>query len=183
MMSDEPFMESKGPRRGQILFALAFVGFAIFILSNLGNQTTWVAKAKLFAQPGFWPGVAGAGMVVFGLLHLRGLRRGKGLRRPWISREDRAEARLWAQPLEYTAWFMVYVFAVPLIGHLPATMIFAPALTWRLGYRNPRLLWASLGFGVAVVLIFKGVLGVKIPGGAIYEYLPDGIRAFALRYL
>ena len=66
---------------------------------------------------------------------------------------------------------------------LPATMIFAPALTWRLGYRSPRLLWASLAFGVAVVLIFKGVLGVKIPGGAVYEYLPDSIRAFALRYL
>ncbi|MDD9705705.1 MAG: tripartite tricarboxylate transporter TctB family protein [Paracoccaceae bacterium] len=182
-MSDDPFLASKGPRRGQILFALAFAGFAIFILSNLGNQTTWAPRTKLFAQPGFWPGVAGAGMVLFGLLHLRGVRRGMGLRRPWISREDRAEARVWVQPLEYTAWFMVYVFAVPRIGHLPATMIFAPALTWRLGYRSPRLLWASLAFGVAVVLIFKGVLGVKIPGGAVYEYLPDSIRAFALRYL
>ena len=182
-MSDDPFLASKGPRRGQLLFALAFAGFAIFILSNLGNQTEWVPRTKLFAQPGFWQGVAGAGMVLFGLLHLRGVRRGKGLRRPWISREDRAEARIWLQPLEYTAWFMVYVLAVPRIGHLPATMIFAPALTWRLGYRSPRLLWASLVFGVAVVLIFKGVLGVKIPGGAVYEYLPDGLRAVALRYL
>jgi len=183
MMSDDPFPASKGPQRGQILFALAFAGFAIFILSNLGNQTTWAARTKLFAQPGFWPGVAGAGMVLFGLLHLRSLRRGKGLRRPWIRREDRAEARIWLQPLEYTAWFMIYVLAVPRVGYLPATMIFAPALTWRLGYRSPRMLWASVAFGVSVVLIFKGLLGVKIPGAAIYEYLPDGLRAFALRYL
>ncbi|MFP5510190.1 MAG: tripartite tricarboxylate transporter TctB family protein [Alphaproteobacteria bacterium] len=182
-MSDDPFLAGKGPQRGQILFALAFAGFAIFILSNLGNQTEWVERSTLFAQPGFWPGIAGTGMVLFGLLHLRGLRRGKGMRRPWISRADRAEARIWLRPLEYTAWFMVYVLAVPRIGHLPATMIFAPALTWRLGYRNPRLLWAAVVFAVVVVVIFKGLLGVKIPGGAIYEYLPDGLRAFALRYL
>jgi hypothetical protein len=182
-MSDDPFLTRKTPRRGHILFALGFAAFAIFILANLGQQTVWVPRAKLFAQPSFWPGLAGAGMVLFSLLHLRELRRGQALHHSWINAEDRAEALIWLRPLEHTLWFMVYVFAVPRIGHLPATMIFVPAMVWRLGYRRPRTIWIALGFAVAVVLLFKGVLNVKIPGGAIYQYLPDGLRAFALRYL
>ena len=30
--------------------------------------------------------------------------------------------------------------------------------------------------GIATVVIFKSLLGVKIPGGLVYEYLPGTIR-------
>lgn len=175
---------SLGRRRGQIVLALVFLAFALFVFANLPGQVTWVAGARLTAQPGFWPAIGGAGMVVTALAHLRAVwRRNRRARRPWISAEDWAEVRVWAQTLEYCGWFLAYVFAVPVIGHLPATLIFAPALVWRLGYRNRRLLWATVVFAVAVVLIFRGGLAVKIPGGAVYEYLPDPLRGFALRYL
>jgi|GEM_PF-5204860 len=38
--------------------------------------------------------------------------------------------------LEWAAWFLVDVWLVPIIGYLPMTLIFAPALTWRMGYRT-----------------------------------------------
>ena len=48
----------------------------------------------------------------------------------------------------------------------------------RLGYRSRAMMWISLGFGGAVVVLFKGLLSVRIPGGAIYEYLPGALRSF-----
>ncbi|EPJ45233.1 MAG: hypothetical protein OFPI_37520 [Osedax symbiont Rs2] len=36
---------------------------------------------------------------------------------------------------------------------------------------------------VATVVIFKSLLEVKIPGGASYQYLPEGIRNFMIVYL
>ena len=50
-------------------------------------------------------------------------------------------------------------------------VVFVPALAWRMGYRDKQMMWISLGFAFAVVILFKSLLGVKIPGGAIYEYL------------
>jgi hypothetical protein len=38
-------------------------------------------------------------------------------------------------------------------------------------------------FAVAVVVLFKGLLGVRIPGAALYELLPAGPRGFFLQYL
>ena len=59
-----------GPRRGQLVFALFLVAAALLLLALIGDQTTWVSKAKLFAQPRFWPAVAVGGMVLMGGLHL-----------------------------------------------------------------------------------------------------------------
>ena len=33
-----------------------------------------------------------------------------------------------------------------------------------------------------IVLLFKSFLQVKLPGGRIYEVLPDGLRSFMLTY-
>lgn len=166
-----------GPRRGQLIFALFFVAVSILLLSQIGSQTKWVEKSKLFAQPRFWPAVGLGGMVLLGGAHLYLM--------PWrrITRYDVTELRKWAQVLEFAAWFMAYVVLVPLIGYLPVTMAFMPLLTWRMGYRQPRMLWLSVGFAVAVVVLFKGFLSVKIPGAAIYEYLPGALRSFFILYL
>ncbi len=80
--------------------------------------------------------------------------------------------------LEWAAWFLVYVWLVPIIGYLPMTLIFAPVLTWRMGYRTRLVLWSSVAFGFLVVVVFKSLLQVKIPGGALYEILPGALRNF-----
>lgn len=162
-----------GPRRGQLVFALSMVALALLLLMMIGQQTAWVSKTKLFAQPRFWPGVAIGGMVLLGGLHL--------YRLPWrrISRDDMQELRRWAQALEFAGWFMAYVLLVPLIGYLPVTLVFVPLLSWRMGYRRPLILWISAGFAVAVVVLFKTLLSVKIPGALLYEYLPGALRSFS----
>lgn len=157
---------------GQIIFALGFLAFSAVLLSQIGQETKWVKKTAFFAQPRFWPAIGLGGMVLFGGLHLWRLPR----RRP--QRTDLNEARIWAQPLEYALWFIAYVLLVPRLGYLPVTMAFAPLMLWRMGYRRAPILWAGVGFGVVVVVLFKAVLQVKIPGAAVYEYLPSGLRSF-----
>jgi hypothetical protein len=105
------------------------------------------------------------------------------MRRRRPSRADRAEVLRWAAPLEYVVWFMGFVFAVPLAGFLPMAVAFAVALTWRLGYRDRTMLILAAVFAVAVVVLFKGLLGVRIPGAALYELLPAGPRSFFLQFL
>ncbi len=170
-MSDDP-IRPRMPRRGQLPFALIFTGLSLILLLQIGRQTTWAEGTELFAQPRFWPAVALIGMVGFGALHIWHLPR-----RRW-HREDTFEAIKWLRVLEYLGWFLVYVWIVPVIGYLPASILFAPALTWRLGYRSKAMLGLSAGFAVAVVVLFKSVLQVRIPGGAVYEYLPDALRSF-----
>ncbi|WP_417675321.1 tripartite tricarboxylate transporter TctB family protein [Pseudodonghicola sp.] len=176
-MTTERERRFAAPRRGQLVFALVFVALSILLLSQIGHQTVWAAKTKFFAQPRFWPAVGLGGMAVLGGLHLYHL--------PWkrFTSSDRVELRRWAEVLEYAVWFMAYVLLVPVIGYLLATLIFMPALTWRMGYRSRLILWSSVVFAVAVVVLFKTFLSVKIPGGMIYEYLPGALRGFFILYL
>lgn len=170
---DDGATEDRGHRRaGQILFAAAFVVVAIALVIVLPDQTVWKAKTSFFAQPRFWPSVGVIGMAVFGALHLWHQPRRRA------SRYDLREGRVWITVLEYALWFLVYVWIVPIIGYLPTTLVFAPLLAWRLGYRSPRMLWIAVAFGFAVVVLFKGLLEVRIPGGLIYEYLPGAMRSF-----
>ena len=164
-------------RPGGIIFAGLFLATAVLLLTQLGTETKFSAKTiwskKIFAQPAFWPAVGVGGMVLFGALHVA---------LAWMKRQpgETREAVFWLRPLEYLIWFMAYVFAVPLIGYLLATVIFMTALAFRAGYRGPRMLCAAALTGLGIVLIFKTTLSVKIPGGAIYEYLPDTVRNFLI---
>lgn len=166
-----------GPRRGQVIFAIGFLVIGLLLLSQIGRETVWAEQTSFFAQPRFWPAVGLGLMVIFGALHLRAL--------PWrrVSRYDLAELRRWASVLEFALWFLAYVLLVPVLGYLPVTLVFVPALTWRMGYRGTPMLAAGLVFAVAVVVLFKSLLSVRIPGGAVYEYLPDGLRGFFILYL
>lgn len=166
-----------GPRRGQLIFALAFLAFSGLLLAQIGLQTSWAEKTKLFAQPRFWPAISLGLMTGLGGLYL--------YRLPWryVTRYDRWELRKWAAVLEYGLWFMAYVLTVPILGYLPVTLLFVPTLSWRLGYRSRKMMTISVVFAVAVVILFKGFLSVRIPGGAVYEYLPGAWRSFFILYL
>ncbi|MCP5087063.1 MAG: tripartite tricarboxylate transporter TctB family protein [Rhodobacteraceae bacterium] len=163
-------------RPGDLVFAVVFLAFSIFLLSQIGAETKWVKRTKLVAQPAFWPAVSLIGMVFFASLH-------------WLSSAlspriygRLAEVTFWARSLEYAFWFMAYVTIVPWLGYLPATPLFAVLLALRVGYRAPRMLISAALTGIAVVLVFKTFLQVKVPGGQLYESLPDGLRAFMLTY-
>ena len=171
-MDDDSPIEVKSRISGQLLFAVGFLLFSLFLLSQIGSETRWVAGTKLAAQPRFWPAVGLLIMVLFAALRIWALPRRK------LNSADWREAKIWLQPVEFVGWFMVYVWLVPVIGYLLSTLLFAPALCYRMGYRDRRTLLIAALFGIAVVVLFKGFLGVKIPGALIYEYLPGSIRSF-----
>ena len=164
-------------RPGDIVFAVVFLLLAVFLLTQLGTEAKWVKRTKLFAQPAFWPTISLWLMAGFAALH-------------WLSSalSPRIDGRwrevwFWVRSVEFAAWFMAYVLLVPYIGYLPATLLFTVSLSVRCGYRDLKSLSIAALVGLATVILFKSFLQVKIPGGAVYEYLPDGLRAFALTYL
>jgi len=163
-------------RPGDIVFAILFLAFSIFLLVNLGDQTKWAPRTKLMAQPAFWPYVAVLTMTIFGGLHLISGLISEKLSGRWI------EVQFWLRSLEFAGWFMGYVAIVPWVGYLPGTILFTVLLTLRLGYREAKMLFAAAGFGAVVVIVFKSLLQVKVPGGQIYEYLPTAMRSFMLTY-
>tara|TARA_R110002095_G_scaffold80698_4_gene69424 strand:- start:260 stop:793 length:534 start_codon:yes stop_codon:yes gene_type:complete len=171
-------LEAKTRSAGQVLFVIGALIFSVVLLSQITTQTVWITDAKSFAaQPRFWPGVSIMMMVLSFGIHLLRMRR----RRP--NRQDWVEVRRWLEPLEYVLWFMGYVVLVPLIGFLPMSLIFAITLIWRLGYRGGAYFWVAALFALGTVVVFKGLLGVKIPGAALYEALPGVWRNFFVLYL
>ena len=164
-------------RPGDLVFALLFLLVAIFLLSQLGEETRWVKRTRFFAQPAFWPTVSLAGMTFFAALHYLGSVLSPKLpgRLP--------EVWLWIRSLEYALWFLAYVWITPKIGYLAATLLFTLLLTYRAGYRDRRMFAAAAAMGVCIVVVFKSLLQVKIPAGQVYQHLPDGIRNFMLLYL
>lgn len=90
---------------------------------------------------------------------------------------------LWLMSIEYAFWFLGYVVIVPLLGYLFSTIVFFYALSFRAGYRERLLLMVAGILAVVIVVIFKGLLSVKIPGGLLYEAFPDAVRNFMILYL
>lgn len=173
-------MESDGKDpRGGALFALLFLVLALILLTRIGTEVKFSPKGALFAQPGFWPAVGLCGMAVFGAIHCAGALRRVFGREGMIAGELAAGAG-WLRALEYFLWFMAYVFAAPVAGYLATTVAFMALLVLRAGYRGGRPVAAAAAVGLAIVLIFKTALGVKIPGGAVYEHLPDALSSFML---
>lgn len=160
--------------RAEIVFALTSFLVAVVLAALWSSETTWIDGQPWSRQPGLWPLIAVVGMLLFGAGELiaclvRNLRRGGG--------NVAEELALWARAGEYVIWFMGYVMATPWIGYLPATMIFTTALAWRLGYRG-RIVALSPVVALGIVVLFKTVLSVRIPGGEVYEFLPQALRNF-----
>lgn len=165
--------------RAEIVFALASFMIAVFLATQWSAQTAWFEGQRPGRQPGLWPLIAIGGMLVFGAAELvacflRNRRIGGG--------SAAGEVAHWARSAEYLLWFMAYVALVPWTGYLPATLVFCTALAFRLGYRGRMLALAPV-LGAVVVVLFKGFLSVRIPGGAFYELFPTAIRNFLVLYL
>ena len=162
---------------GDLVFAVAFLLISIFLVSQLGEQASWVKRTKFFAQPAFWPTISLTGMLLFAVLHCLG-----SLVSPRTPGRG-PEVIFWLRSIEYSGWFLLYVWIVPRLGYLGSTLLFTLILTWRVGYRTKIMFVSAAAMGVGIVVIFKAFLQVKVPAGQVYEYLPDEIRNFMLLYL
>jgi len=164
-------------RPGNLFFASLFLLISLVLVLQLGSQTEWKSATKWSSQPALWPAISLFGMLIFATLN-------------WFSAivSPRIEGRwqevgFWLSSFEFVAWFMAYVFLVPILGYLPSTIVFALILTYRMGYRSKAMFSYAALAAVSVVVIFKSFLQVKVPGGQAYEYLPDAVRSFALTYI
>jgi hypothetical protein len=163
-------------RPGDIVFAWLALVISILLIVQIAGQTAWRPGGKLFAQPRFWPAVSLFGMVVFGGLHLLGSAMSERIEGRW------KEVWLWCSALEYAAWFIAYALAVPYLGYLLATIVFAVLLVCRAGYRRGRHLIIAVAMSVVIVLVFKTFLKVNLPSGQVYDWLPAGLRHFMLTH-
>lgn len=163
-------------RPGDIVFAWFVLAVALFLLSQIFDQTSYKPNGKLFAQPRFWPAVSLGLMTAFAAFHLLGSLLSERIAGRW------KEVLLWASSFEYAAWFIGYAMLVPYGGYLFTTVLFALALAWRVGYRTRKMLFAAFASAIVIVLLFKTFLQVKLPSGLIYETLPDGLRQIMLTY-
>jgi len=160
-----------------LVFAVLFLAFCIFLLINLDTQTVWVKRVKLFAQPAFWPTLSLFAMTGFAALHWISSLASPRISGRWV------ETQFWIRSFEYAAWFIIYAAVAPLIGYLPSTIMFTTLLALRVGYRGWRIIGNAALMAIVIVVVFKSFLQVKVPGGIIYEALPDFIRPFMLTYL
>jgi hypothetical protein len=177
--------EEGAPGNGALMFAVLFCLVTLLLLSQIGVQTKFKPSGSLFAQPRFWPSVALAGMLVFGAAHLASLWRGRGAARHIRHRQSGQLQTILVdgvRVLEFALWFMAYVWITPLAGYLPSTLFFMCLLALRSGYRDWRLIGLAGITGAVIVLLFKTMLAVKIPGGAAYEMFPATLRALMIAY-
>jgi len=163
-------------RPGDLIFSVLFLTLCLFLAFSLPEQTTWSKGTKLPAQPAFWPYLSVGIMTFFASLHLLSGLLSPAIKGRWL------EVAFWLRSFEYAVWFMAYVFIVPLLGYLLSTILFTGILTFRLGFRSANAQMLAMMFGIAVVVLFKTFLQVKVPGGQIYEYLPTALRSFMLTY-
>lgn len=163
-------------RPGNLFFATIFLILSLFLLSQIGNQTVWKSSTRFYAQPALWPIVSLVGMTLFALLNWISAWVSPKIAGRWL------EVQFWLRSFEYVLWFMAYVYVVPLLGYLPSTVLFAVVLALRVGYRTPKMIGFSVLMAVSVVVVFKSFLQVRVPGGQIYEWLPDFMRSFMLTY-
>lgn len=165
-------------RPGDFILSLAAFLFALLLLESMSRQTTLIDGQALYAQPSFWPRIAVYSMVLFSGLHLIGAMMSERIR----GRKE--EVVYWIRSIEFALWFIAYVLIVPRLGYLPATLIFTNLLAFRLGYRRWTWFLAATVFSIVVVIVFKGLLQVKIPAGDIYSLLPAGkFRLFVMLWL
>lgn len=163
-------------RPGDLVFAFLFLGFSLFLVYSLPDQTKWAGSGSIFAKPAFYVYGSVYLMAGFSLLHLVSSFLSEPLEGRW------KEVLVWIKSVEYVCWFLLYVLIVPYLGYLISTIAFTVTLSLRLGYRSKRSIATTVLFAVVVVVLFKSLLQVKVPGGMIYEYLPTALRSFMLTY-
>lgn len=173
---DDVFLPPQNP--AVPLFAAVLLLLALGLAASLGTQVVWNPGERLVDQPGFWSALSIAGMLVFGVPYCVAA---------WANRAGGAsagsEVRHWLLALEYVGWFLAYTLVMGFIGYLLASVLFCTLLVLRAGYRSSRaVMWAAIT-ALGVVVIFKSFLAVKIPGGQIYEVLPEALRNFMIQYL
>lgn len=171
-----PHVFPQARKPGELFYSLVFLATAAGLLAMIFWQTSVLPGKGIAAQPRTWPLISLAGMTLFAFANLIATGRATRTAGRW------REVLVWIGSLEYVGWYLLYVAGIPIVGYLAATLAFCLFITWRAGYRSGLAFGAAAAFALFVVLLFKSLFNVKIPGGAIYEFLPGTLRYIMIRY-
>ena len=172
-------------KKGDVVFSAFLFILALFLLSQIRTEAKWIENLPLLRQPRFWPAMTLGGFLIFSAGNLiQSILNARQNRQmvsgvhilPWD------ELFNWVKTLEFAGYFLLYVFSIPYIGYLPATLLFCPLLTFRVGFRGFKYFTVSILAGFVIVFVFRTILSVKLPAGAIYNIFPDQIRNFLILY-
>ena len=178
--------DNPGGGTGPVVLAAGFFVFGVVLLALTTWQTKPAPPGKLWStEPALAPVVSLVILAIpAGLLLAAGLRALLHGRHPGLQLVPTPDQlRETAVLLEFAIYFVLYVWLVDKLGYLLSSFLFAQVGCWRLGLRGWRTVGFCLLLTLALVGAFRFGLRIWFPGAAIYEYLPAGLRNFALQYL
>jgi hypothetical protein len=182
----EPGTEGENANRLEsTALTVMFSGISGALLLLLGTATrAGSANADWWTRPAFAPSVALAVLVAANLITLWRELADLRARPPTVEERAAAWDRFtgWLRPIEFLAYYGLYVWAIQHVGYFPASLAFVTWLLMRVGLREARwLFWGGI-FCVALVGVFRMGLGVWMPAPDVYELFPDPVRAALLRW-
>lgn len=177
-----------GPQANRLesmALALAFAAISVVLLALIGVATrTGQASGGWWTRPAFAPGVALVVLVAANLITLwrdfADLRANPPSAAEWADAKGKMLG--WLRPLEFLAYYALYIFAIQHLGYFPSTLIFVLGLLWRVGLTAPRWLLAGFGLSVFMIGVFRAGLGVWMPAPDFYDIFPDAIRLALMRW-
>lgn len=177
--------EPQANRLESMALAVIFAAVSVLLLALIGMATrTGQASGGWWTRPAFAPGVALMVLVGANLITLwrdiADLRAHPATAAEWD--EARAKMLAWLRPLEFLAYYAVYIWAIQHLGYFPSTLIFVLGLLWRVGLTAPRWMLAGFGLSVFMIGVFRAGLGVWMPAPDVYDLFPDAIRLALLRW-
>jgi nitrate reductase gamma subunit len=178
-------VDPDGNRVEGFALTVLFSALSVTLLACIGIATRWGPEsAGWWTRPMLMPGIALSLLVAANIITLA--RDIADLRRNPPSMVERAEGRAkllgWLQPIEFLAYYGIYVFVIQHAGYFPSTLIFILVLMFRVKLTTPRWIIAGLGAAVFMVAVFRMGLGVWMPAPALYEIFPDGVRSALIRW-
>lgn len=142
-------------------------------------------NAGWWTQPWLMPAIALTGLFIANAISLA--RDAVALRHKPAKPEERqtawAEMRGWFRPLEYFAYFLVYLKSLAHLGYFLSTALFIQFLLYRVGLRTARWRIYGLLAAIALTAIFRWGLGIWVPTADLYDLFPDAVRKFLTRWL
>ena len=164
---------------------LLFSALSVTLLGCIGIATRWGPESGgWWTRPALMPGIALVLLVGANIITLA--RDIVDLRRRPPSATEWADGRrlvwAWLQPVEFLAYYGIYVFAIQHAGYFPSTLIFIMVLMVRVRLTTPRWIVAGTCAALLMVGVFRIGLGVWMPAPELYEYFPDAVRSMLIRW-
>lgn len=88
----------------------------------------------------------------------------------------------WFRPLEFFAYFLLYLGSLKYLGYFLSTALFIQLILYRVKLRSSEWRIRGLLAALALTAIFRWGLGIWVPTAELYDLFPDAARKFLTRW-